>query len=267
MRIPGLLIIAISAIITFTGCSEYNQILKSTDYDLKYRKAVEYYENGDCYKALPLFEELMTYFRMTNKGEDVYYYYANTQYCLKEYYLAGYYFKRFAKNYPNSPRAEECSFNAAMCNMMNSPEYNLDQSETYKAIDEFQLFMTRYPESNLVDSCNVLIGDLRDKLEMKSFENAKLYYRMEKYRSAVIAFNSTLEQFPDTDYKEEILFLIIKSNYLFAENSIESKKAERYTATIKSYHTFVDLFGSSSKLKSAENYYLSSKKELEKLNN
>jgi len=127
--------------------------------------------------------------------------------------------------------------------------------------------MNHYPESNLVDSCNTLIGNLRNKLEMKSFEKAKLYYKMEKYRSAVILFNTTLEEFPDTDYKEEVLFLIVKSNFLFASNSIETKKEERYDNTIKSYHTFVDQFGSSKHLKSAENYYKSSQKELDKIRN
>lgn len=248
-----------------SGCSEYNKVLKGGDYDLKFTKAIEYYEAGDCYKALPLFEELMSHYRMTDKSETVYYYYANTQYCLKEYYLASYYFKRFSSNYPNSPKAEECAFRSAVCKKLNSPDYNLDQSETYKAIDEFQLFMNRYPESQFVDSCNNMISTLRDKLEKKSYESGKLYYKMEKYRSAVIAFNTTLEQFPDTDYREELLFLIVKANYLYAINSVESKKEERINNTIKSYHTFADQFEKSDYFKSAESYYTSCLKELEKI--
>ena len=49
----------------------------------------EYYEKNQCYRSLPLLDELMSYFRMTNKGEEVYYYYAKTQYCMGDYYLAG----------------------------------------------------------------------------------------------------------------------------------------------------------------------------------
>jgi len=257
-HIVGLLILVIS----LSGCSEYNKILKSNDYPLKYEKAKEYYNNGDCYKALPLFEELMTFYRLTDKGEDVYYYYANTQYCLKEYYLASYYFKRFTKNYPNSSRAEECGFNAAVCSMKASPEWYLDQSDTYDAIDEFQIFMNRYPNSGLVDSCNNMIKGLRGKLERKSFEQAKLYFKMSKYRSAVISFNTTLEQFPDTDYREEILFLIVKANFSFAMNSVDAKKQERFEDTIDSYHTFVDSFGQSTYVNQAERFYNSSVKEL-----
>ncbi len=265
MRSRIFVIVLLSIIMLFGSCSEYNKILKSNDYELKYTKAKEYFNAGDYYKSLPLFEELMSFFKMTDKGEDVYYYYAQNQYAVKEFYMASYYFKKFAKSYPNSPRAQECAFLAAICKKELSPDYNLDQSETYAAIDEFQLFMDRYPNSNLVDSSNTEIRLLRAKLEKKSYESAKLYYKMEKFRSAVIAFNSTLQTYPDTDYKEEILFLIVKSNYLFAINSIESKKVERFEQTIKSYHNFVDSFESSKFIKQAENYYNSTVKELTKI--
>ena len=149
------------------SCSEYNKILKGSDYDLKFEKAKEYYEKDQCYRSLPLLDELMSYFRMTNKGEEVYYYYAKTQYCMGDYYLAGYYYKRFVKNFPQSYKAEECAFNAAICMMRNSPDYYLDQSDSYKAIDEFQLFMSKYPNSVWVDSCNTLVKDLRSRLEKK----------------------------------------------------------------------------------------------------
>ena len=110
------------------SCSEYNKILKGSDYDLKFEKAKEYYEKNQCYRSLPLLDELMSYFRMTNKGEEVYYYYAKTQYCMGDYYLAGYYYKRFVKNFPQSYRAEECAFNAAIC--MMAVDNNLSSPET-----------------------------------------------------------------------------------------------------------------------------------------
>ena len=249
----------------FISCSEYNKVLKGSDYNLKFDKAIEYYKNDQCYKSLPLLEELMSYFRMTSKGEDVYYYYAKNQYCMGDFYLAGYYFKRFVKNFPQSSRAEECAFNSAVCLMMNSPDYYLDQSESYKAIDEFQLFLSKYPNSFLVDSCNNMVANLRARLERKSFEKGKLYFRMEKFRSAIIALNTTILEFPNTQYKEEVLYLILKSNYLFAINSVLSKKVERFEESIKSYYTFVDSFKNSKFANEAESFYLSSLKELEKL--
>ena len=63
------------------------------------------------------------------------------------------------------------------------------------------------------------------------------------------------------------MFLIVKANYLLAENSIETKKEERYQETIKSYRIFADRYTESSYLKGAEGYYKASVKAVEKLNN
>ena len=110
-----------------------------------------------------------------------------------------------------------------------------------------------------------MVANLRARLERKSFEKGKLYFRMEKFRSAIIALNTTILEFPDTQYKEEVLYLILKSNYLFAVNSVISKKVERFEESIKSYYTFVDSFKNSKFANEAESFYLSSLKELEKL--
>ncbi len=262
-----LLIPLLSFILLLSSCSEYNKILKSNDYELKYTTAIKLYDEGDCYRAMPLFDELMTYYRMTEKGEDVYYYYAKTQYCLKDYYMASYYFKRFTKNFPYSARKEECAYMSALCTKQNSPDYNLDPTDTRKAIDDLQLFMDQYPESEKIDTCNYMIKELRGKLERKSYEQGKLYYKMEKYKSAVIAFNTTIKSYPDTKYREELMYLIVKANYLLAENSVESKKQERYQETIKSYRIFADRYSESTYIKSAENYNKASVKAIEKLNN
>ncbi len=264
-RILGVSIVALSLLIT--GCTEYAKILKSSDYNLKFEKAKEYYNEGECAKALPLLEELLSLFRLTAKGEDVYYYYAQTNYCMGEYFIAGYYFKSFVKTYPGSPRAEECAFLGAMCNVKNSPSVSLDQSETVKAIDELQLFMDRYPETDKLDTCNSLIKSLRVKLETKALNSAKLYFKMEQYKAATITFKNVLVDYPDTQFKEEVLFFAFKSNYMLAINSIQNKKEERFRETIKSYHKFADAFPESRFLKEAGNMYDATVEELEELQN
>jgi len=259
------LFVILLAAFLFTGCSEYSKVLKSNDYAYKFEKAKEYYAEGECTKALPLFEEMLSIYRLTAKGEDVFYYYSQTNYCAQEFYVAGYYFKSFVKTYPGSPRAEECAFLGAMCSVMNSPEIALDQTETTKAIDELQLFLNRYPNTNKQDTCNAIIKTMRLKLEVKAVESAKLYYQMEQYKAAAFALKNVLVDYPDIRFKEDILHYIVKSNFKFAENSVEKKKQERYAETIKSYHKFADAFPESTELKEAETMYNSAVKELERL--
>lgn len=252
-------------VVLLASCSSYNKLLKSSDVELKYQKAVEYYDKKEYSKALSLFDELGTLFRGSSRSEVVQYYIANCHYNLKDYYFAGYYFKNFAKTFPTSPLAEECTFRSAYCAYLNSPNPSLDQQDTNQAIEEFQIFLNRYPTTTLKDSANTMIDELRLKLETKAYGNAKLYYKTENYKSAVVSLKNMLREFPNSPHVEEIEFLLIESQYLLAMNSIETKKEQRFNDTVETYHKFVDSFQNSKYLKQAEKYYTSSIRELEKM--
>ncbi len=230
---------------------------------MKYNLAMKLYEEGECLKAISLFEQLIPIYRMTEKGEEVYYHYAMSQYCQKAFYLAEFYFKNYVKNYPNSERAEECAFLSAYCMVKLSPDFSLDQTDTRNAINNLQLFLERYPNTEKRDTCNTIIDGMRAKLEKKSFEKARLFYRMENYQAASVALKNTLKEFPDTKNRELIMSMVVISDYRLAANSIESKKCERFENTIKSYHKFVDSYSTSAKLPELEKYFNKSLKGLE----
>jgi len=227
--------------------------------------AVAYYDAGECFKALPILDELISLTRGTQRAEDVFYYYAKSHFCTKDYYLANYFFKQFARTWSTSPRAEECLFLAAICSARLSPESSLDQTDTKAALDEFQLFIDSYPNSALRDSCNNMMQRLDMKLENKNFEIARLYEKTLKFKSASLALKGFLKDYPDSRYKEEAMYLIIKSDFEYAERSIETKKLERYRAVLESYLTFATLFPESRWLRQGESYYLRSRKQVERL--
>ncbi len=241
-----------------SSCSEYQKILKSNDYNLKYKKAVEYYESGDYYRAQSLFDELVSLFKGTDKAEDILYYYADCHYQQRDYVIAAYYFDNFAKTFPYSPKTEQAVYNSAYCYYLNSPRSSLDQSDTKKAINAMQYFINKYPDSNKIDEANEIIDKLHFKLEEKSYNNARLYYKLGDYQAATIALKNSIKDFPDSKYREEILYLIVKSSFLLAEMSVPSKQGERYQNTISEYFVFIDEYPESKYLKEIEKMYIKS---------
>jgi outer membrane protein assembly factor BamD len=225
------------------SCGEFNSVVKSTDYEYKYKKGVEYYKSGDYTHATTLFEDLIYAFRGTSKGDDLYYYYAYSCYKQKDYLLAGHYFKSICDQYPRSEFAEESQFMMGMCFYNDSPDPQLDQGISSNAIDAFQLFINMYPYSQKrVEEANILIDEINEKIVYKSFLNARLYYDMEYYKASVIALNNSLEEHPVTKHREEIKYLLFKSKYLLGVNSIDVKKRERLNDARDEYFTFVDEF-------------------------
>lgn len=231
--------ILLIGIFTVVACSGYEKLLKSSDYVLKYKKAFEYFDKEDYIKASTLFDQIANVYRGTNKADSVYFYQAKTYYELGDYIIAGELFRDFSSTYGNSPFREQADFYSAYCFYLQSPRPSLDQDYTYKAIQGFQLYLIKYPESDKVDDCQVIITELREKLIEKSYMNAKLYFDLEYYNSATIALNNSLIDFPESKFREEILFLILKSDYLYAYNSIVDKQRERYQTALDDYYSYM----------------------------
>jgi len=227
----------------FSSCkSRYELIRSGNDLDLKYRTAAYYFNKHDFTKASPLLENLSSSMKGSDRAEDADYFYAYAEYFLKDFQIARNLFKTFSEQYPNSDRAEECRFMAAKCSYQESGPYSLDQENTYKAIDAMQLFVNLYPHSDRIAESNSIIDALRNKLERKSFEDAKLYYTIGEYKPAIITLRNSIRDYPDSQYREESEFLILKSQYLYAKNSIYLRQEERYNDVINSYKSFHENF-------------------------
>lgn len=213
--------------LVMVSCSKYQQVTKNNNYDDKEKLAMELYQKKRYARALPLFEELITVYRGTSKAEGFYYYYAYCNFGVADYLLANYWFEYFVTTYPFSPKAEECEYMAAYCFYKDSPREPLEQTNTIKAIRQLQSFIDAHPQSNRVAECNTLIDKLRKKLENKDFRNAYQFYNMEYYTAAVVSFQNLLKDYPETDRRQEVGFYIVKSAYLYAMNSVRTKKKER----------------------------------------
>lgn len=249
----SLYIVGLILLFSFTNCkSKFEKLRNSNNLAMKYQEAVKFYENGKYSKARTLFDDLMVSYRGRSEAEDLYYYTAYTNYRMKDYISARHHFKSFAQTFPNSPRAEECRFMTAYCYYLESPRSSLDQDNTRRAIDELQLFVNIYPESERAEEASDLIQDLREKLEKKAFDNAKLYYDMGMpgdYKAAVIALENVLRQYPDTRFAEEIEYLIVKAQYLYADNSIPIRQEERFNEALDYYDMFAESYTSSQYMK------------------
>ena len=222
------ILISVLSVILFAACGEYQQVLKSKDLEFKLSKALEYYNDGDYNKAYPIFDELISLYRGTEKAQEVYFYYANTLYKQKDYILAGYHFKNFYKTFPQNENADEAAYLTAYCYYLEAPSHSLDQAYTFKAINELQLYINTHPGSENIERCNGYMEELRGRLELKSYEIAKQYYKTRKYKAAMTAFTTTLREYPDTPYREEAMYLKAKAAFKLAANSVTDLQEERF---------------------------------------
>ncbi len=247
----------ILCIIACAGCqSEYQKLIKSDDYDAIYEGGVKYFNAKDYYKSYELLEKALPAFRLSEKGENITMMLGKSYYEEQDYLMAAYYFERFALTYPNSQQIEYAYYYDAICYYNISPVVTLDQTYTDKAISCFQYYINKYPQGAYIKESNEYIAKLRAKLEEKAYNNSKIFYNLEDYKAAVTALKNCLKDYPDSKYREELLYLTLRSSFLLAENSVESKKEERYDMAVDDYHSYIDEYPNGQWAKDAEKIFL-----------
>jgi outer membrane protein assembly factor BamD len=241
------------ATVVFSSCSEYQKALKAEDIATKFKMGETLYNDGKYAKANRLFAQIVPNYRGKPQAEKLMYLYSNTFYKMKDYYLAGYQFERFASSYPKSEKVEEASFTSAKSYYMLSPVYTKDQKDTKEAIEKLQLFINLYPESEYLAEANTLIKELDFKLEQKAYSIAKQYNHVTDYEASIKSFDNFIFDFPGSSLREDALFYRLDSAYQLAINSVEYKKQNRLAIAKSYYNSFKNNYATSEHIEDADN--------------
>ena len=261
-KYPLFLLIILS---TLVSCGDYQKILKSNDVELKYSKAIEYFDKGDFMRASTLFDEVTPYFKGTERSETLLNYIAKSYMGQKDYFSASEYYKTYVKTYPKGKFITDAKYMIGYCYYLDSPDPRLDQTETIKAMTAFQEFVDMFPESDRVPEALKLMDELNNKLAYKAYLNSKLYFNLgnylgNNYESAVISAQNALRDFPSTVHREELSMLILEAKFQQALQSIEDKKIDRYRSTQDEYYNFINEFPTGKYRKQADSILNQTKK-------
>ncbi|MDR0801240.1 outer membrane protein assembly factor BamD [Fluviicola sp.] len=244
----------ILTILSFASCSSYNSILKSDDYEAKFAEANRLYDGEKYERCVALYEQVYQRSPKTPQGEISFYRLGKASFKIEDWYLASYYLSAFQAKFPYSSKVEETMFLAAVCSVKNSPEAALDQQDTEVALNDLQSFVTRFPNSEYLDTCNVIMDKLRYKLETKEMMNVRLYSKTENYRAAVVSSEAFLDNYPRSGYREEAWAVLLRNSFHLALNSVDSKIEDRIAKTTERFNIFLVEFPNSDYLREFEGY-------------
>ena len=239
MRLRNLFVVLASLIALMSCKSEYELLLNSNDADAKFEAAFRYFNDGKFSRAASLFESLSVLTNGTERDDTVRYYWGLSNYKFKDYYTAETNFEQFLSSYPRSPFASDATYLRLDCLYRQTLRYELDQTPTYKAINEISAYILEYPTNTHMQECRDMLIELNERLDKKAYENARLYYKMEDYLASRVAFKNVLKDDADNIYREDILYYIAMSSYKYAHESVPAKQKERYLSFVDDYLNFV----------------------------
>lgn len=261
------ILITLLAALLLSSCGEYNKLLKSTDYEYKYEAAKNYFAKGQYNRAATLLNELIAILKGTDKAEESLYMLGMSYYNQNDYQTAAQTFTQYYNVYPRGTFTELARFHAGKALYLDTPEPRLDQSGTYNAIQQIQMFLEYFPNSAKKDEAQNMIFALQDKLVMKEYLSAKLYYNLgnylgNNYESCVITAQNALKDYPYTNMREDLSILILRAKYEMAVFSVEDKREERYREAVDEYYAFKNEFPESKYMKDADRIFKEAQKIL-----
>ncbi len=246
----------------FAGCSEYAQLWKTGTPRQKYDAGKMYLNAGKHQRAADIFEDIRPMFMGMPQEDSILYFIGLAYYRMRNFEMSGAMFDEFRKTFGRSGLLEDAEYLYADGLFRSSPPANRDQTHTLSAIVAIDEYLQRYPNSRHREAMLDQMDGLQDKLKEKAFINAKVYYNIGEYKAATVALRNALDQYPETPHREEILYLIVKSNYLLASNSFENLQRERFMDVQEAYYNFTGEFPESRYSKEVQKMYENARKYL-----
>ena len=220
-----------------------------------FQKGMELYDSGKYERAAEYFQAVFDFGRTHEWAADAQLYLARSYYENGEYILAASEYNRFAQIYRTDPRRADAEFERALSYYELSPPYQLDQTDTERAVEQFRLFMQRFPDHSLVDEAQEKVIELREKMAHKQFETGGLYERRELYHAAAISYETTFDQYPDTPWADDALLAAIRAYIAYSDQSIQARQPERLRKAVENYQRLVQVFPESPLVDEAEDLY------------
>ena len=220
-----------------------------------YARAQEQYERRRFDTAVELYRTTLDFGRTGELADDAQLGLARSYAGSKQYLLAGAEFTRFIDLYRTDPRAEDAAYERILAYAALSPSYELDQTDTGTAIQYIDGFLAQYPTGTHAAEVQTLLGELREKLARKQYEEGRLYERRELYEAAVLSYQTLLATYPGSPYADDALFGALRAQVRFADNSVPARQEVRYREALRIYDQLTSLFPQSPTLAEAQAEY------------
>ena len=254
------IIITLLALLTLTSCGEYQRAQKSTDANYKLDFAKRAFEKKRYVQAATILQDVITVFKGTEKAEESLYLLALSNYENKDYTTAGAYFKTYYTRYPRGKYTELARFYSGYGLYLDSPDPRLDQTQTYEAINQLQLYLEYYPQSERAKEAQNIMFELQEKLAYKELLAVRLYFNLgtymgNNYLSCMITAQNALKNYPYSKYREEFMFYTIRAKYELAIVSVEEKLQGRYREVVDEYYNYMNEYPEGKYVKQVQKFY------------
>ena len=119
--------------------------------------------------------------------------------------------ERYISLYPNSPNAAYASYLIGLSYYLLIPNIGRDQEFSMKSLEQFQILIKRYPNSEYVNDAKLKMDLTYDHLAGEEMEIGRYYLKKDLFIAAINRFKAVVTGYQTTIHIEEALARLVES--------------------------------------------------------
>jgi outer membrane protein assembly factor BamD len=136
---------------------------------------------------------------------------AKALYLDKRYEEARTEYQRFLELHPQSDRADEAHYYLGMTYFRMADTPDRDQTATQKALEEFDIVLKQFPDSQYVSDGQQRAVAARKKLAEKEVYVAVFYFSRGNYAAAAARAAGAIQRYPGSEFEDQSLYYLGES--------------------------------------------------------
>jgi len=147
-------------------------------------------------------------------------------------------YKDYITFFPNTPEVSYAQYRAAMCHYRQLEKPDRDRTHAFRAEEEFQLLLKRYPDSQYAADGEMKLLQVQELLAESEFRVGRFYYMREARPAAAARLANLVERYPNYSQRDASLWML---GQIFQKNILpywpgDPERAAAYYARLVREH-------------------------------
>ncbi len=190
-----------------------------------YQQGVAYYQNGSYKKSVEVFQRLKEEYPLSKFTIMAELGIADSHFSDKEWAEAELGYTEFLNLHPTNENLPYVLYQLGLCHFNQITTIDRDQSETFKALREFERLNTRFPNSKFAFLAEKMIRECKKTLGEQEFYVGEFYFNIKQYRSALSRFEKVARDYPNVGLDYKVSYYLIETKRRLAEAGADGKTA------------------------------------------
>ena len=223
-------IVVVFAIFLLSGCGWWQHLWGRADRakgnpEILYQRGYEAYQDGWYTKAIEYFQRLKDEFPLHSLAIIAEMGIADSHFSDENYGEAEIAYNDFVNLHPTNENVPYAIYQLGMCHYKQMYSIDRDQTETRKAIKEFERLIARFPASKFSLMAEKMLRECKKNLGEHEFYVGHFYFKRKQYKAALKRFETVMKNYANLGLDYKVNYFITESKRRLAEE--ESKKNKK----------------------------------------